>query len=252
MYYDRICPGIFLRRPNRFLAEIEIEGKKEICHVKNTGRCRELLIPGAEVYVQKAAGPNRKTAYDLIAVQKGETLVNMDSQIPNRVVEEWLRKELLLRDISILRREVTFENSRFDLYAEYGRSIFSAAGDSVLPDPSQTKGASEEKSGKKAFLEVKGVTLEENGIARFPDAPTERGVKHLTELCRCAAAGYEAYVIFVIQMKGVRQMEPNWNTHRAFGEALVKAKQEGVHVLSYDCVVTPETITLDREVPVVL
>lgn len=227
MRYERIRRGTFINRPNRFIAEIEIDGKAEVCHVKNTGRCKELLIPGAAVYVQEADRAGRKTKYDLIAVEKGGLLINVDSQIPNGAVEEWLRKGNLLENITALKREAVFGDSRFDLYAEYG-------------------------DGRKAFLEVKGVTLEEDGAARFPDAPTKRGVKHILELCRCVKEGYDAYLIFVIQMKPIRRLEPNWSTHEAFGEALVKAAGSGVHILAYDCAVTPESITVDQEIPVCL
>ncbi len=226
MQYENIYPGIFLDRPNRFIANVQIEGKTEVCHVKNTGRCRELLIPGAEVYVQQADSPSRKTKYDLIAVYKGEILVNMDSQIPNKLVEEWIRMGGFGPGITLARREVKYGNSRFDLYVERGE--------------------------QKIFIEVKGVTLEENGVASFPDAPTERGVKHLNELCECVKDGYEAYVIFVIQMKGVRLMTPNWKTHAAFGEALQKASESGVHILAYDCLVQPDHIVLGQPVPVSL
>lgn len=226
MQYENMYPGIFIDRPNRFIAHIEIDGKREICHVKNTGRCRELLIPGAQVWVQKADSPSRKTKYDLIGVKKGEMLVNMDSQIPNRVVEEWIRGGGFGAGVNLVRREVKFGNSRFDLYVEQENS--------------------------KMFIEVKGVTLEERRIASFPDAPTERGVKHLMELCECVKAGYEAYVIFVIQMKGVCLMTPNWKTHAAFGEVLQLAAESGVHILAYDCVVRPDSIVLDQPVPVLL
>lgn len=227
MKYENIMPGIFIRRLNRFIAEIEIDGKKQACHVKNTGRLKELLVPGAPVYVQKAQTENRKTGFDLITVQKDGKLVNVDSQVPNAVVEEWLRRGMLLEDITFLKREAVFENSRFDLYAEYG-------------------------SGRRAFLEVKGVTLETDGAASFPDAPTGRGIKHLGELCRCLGCGYDAFLIFVIQMKGIRLMRPNWNMHPEFGEMLVTADRAGVHVLAYDCVIQPDSIVLDEAVPVSL
>ena len=225
MEYAHILPGIFQSRPNRFLAEVEINGIKELCHVKNTGRCLELLVPGAGVYVQKSERTDRKTAYDLIAVKKKELLINVDSQVPNGVVEEWLLKEKLLENITLLKREVRFGDSRFDLYAEYGDN-------------------------QKAFLEVKGVTLENDTIARFPDAPTQRGLKHIMELCECRKEGYEAYLIFVIQMKGVSKLQPNWDTHKAFGDALRAADKAGVHILAYDCLVTPDTIVLDKPVEV--
>lgn len=230
MKYENIYPGRFLDRPNRFLANVVIHGQTEVCHVKNTGRCRELLLPGAEVYVQKADSPKRKTKYDLIGVKKGNVLVNMDSQITNGVVEEWIRRGNFKQDVALVRREVKYGNSRFDLYVEY----------------------EEDHIKRRAFLEVKGVTLEDDGIARFPDAPTDRGVRHLTELCQCVKEGYEAYVVFVIQMKGIRFMTPNWKTHAAFGEALQKAVESGVHVLAFDCLVEIDSIVLDQPVPVLL
>lgn len=231
MRYKKILEGTFLKRPNRFIAQIMINGKEETCHVKNTGRCKELLVPGAKVYVEESDNPNRKTKYDLIAVYKGEVLVNMDSQIPNAAVQEWLAEEHLFRHISCLKREVTYGASRFDLYARY-----------------------QDESGqeKMAFLEVKGVTLEQDGVARFPDAPTQRGIKHIEELCRCMEDGYEAYLIFVIQMKGITRFEPNWTTHRQFGEALEKAEKAGVHICAYDCLVEPDSIVLDQSIPVFL
>ena len=226
MKYKKIIEGVFISRPNRFVANVVINGKEEVCHVKNTGRCKELLIPGARVYLEESDNPNRKTRYDLIAVYKGDILVNMDSQIPNAAVQEWIEEGHFFADISYVKREVTFGNSRFDLYAEYGD--------------------------RKAFIEVKGVTLEQNGIARFPDAPTQRGVKHVEELCECRARGYEADIIFVIQMKGIQRFEPNWDTHRQFGEALHKAVDAGVHILAFDCLVEPDSIVLDQPVPVYL
>lgn len=224
MRYRNIVRAIFLARPNRFIANVEIQGKQEVCHVKNTGRCRELLLPGTEVYLQRAENPDRKTKYDLIAVKKGERLVNMDSQIPNYAVKEWLEKGGLFQKITQLRMETRYGNSRFDLYLE--------------------------ADGKKIFMEVKGVTLEEDGTARFPDAPTERGVKHIHELMECRKDGYEAYLFFVIQMKGIRCFEPNDRTHPAFGEALRQAAAEGVHILAYDCRVTEDLIEIDQRIQV--
>ena len=178
MKYERIEAGKFLERPNRFIAHVEIAGQKEIVHVKNTGRCAELLIPGATVYVQKTDNPERKTQWDLIGVKKGKRMINMDSQIPNKVVEEWIRKGNLFPNATLIKPETTYKKSRFDLYVEEGN--------------------------RKIFIEVKGVTLENDGVVKFPDAPTERGIKHLTELCEAVKDGYEAYVFFVIQMKGVK------------------------------------------------
>lgn len=226
MKYENIREGIFLKRPNRFIAHVEIDKKVEICHVKNTGRCRELLVPGTAVFLEKSSSPNRKTQYDLIAVQKGERLINMDSQIPNKVVEEWLLEGNLFGKEAVVKREVTYGNSRFDLYIE--------------------------SQGRKCFMEVKGVTLEENGVARFPDAPTERGVKHVRELCRCIEEGYEAYIMFVIQMEDVKYFEPNEATHPAFGEALREAKKAGVHILAYACEVRKDLINLSKPVRVYL
>ena len=224
MRYEKMEPAVFLERPNRFVAYVERAGRREICHVKNTGRCRELLVPGAELYVQRSDNPARKTALDLIAVKKGSQWVNMDSQAPNKAAAEWLRQGGLgCREITIL-QEYKYGDSRFDFFLE--------------------------ADGRKAFMEVKGVTLEEDGIARFPDAPTERGVKHIRELIRCLDAGYEAYVFFVIQMKGVRAFEPNDRTHPAFGEALREAAKKGVQILAYDCVVRPDEMSIDQRIEV--
>ena len=225
MKYERIETGKFIERPNRFIAYVEIAGQKEIVHVKNTGRCAELLTPGATVYVQKVDNPERKTQWDLIGVKKGKRMINMDSQIPNKVVEEWIRKGNLFPDATLIKTETTYKQSRFDLYVEEGN--------------------------RKIFIEVKGVTLENNGVVKFPDAPTERGIKHLNELCEAVEEGYEAYVFFVIQMKGVKYFTPNMKTHAAFGEALRNAKEQGVHILAYDCRVTKDSIEIEKEVPVV-
>ena len=224
MTYDRICEGVFCARPNRFIAIVEIEGVPTECHVKNTGRCRELLVNGTKVYLQKSDNPSRKTQYDLIAVKKGERLINMDSQAPNLAVKEFLPK--LFGDTALIRAETVFGSSRFDFYVE--------------------------TADRKIFVEVKGVTLEEEGIARFPDAPTERGIKHLQELCACVKQGYEAYVLFVIQMKSVRYFTPNDVTHPAFGEALREAQRQGVKILARDCVVTASSMRIADEVEVCL
>lgn len=226
MRYERIEKAVFLERPNRFIAYVELEGKKETVHVKNTGRCAELLIPGAAVYIQRSANPDRKTKWDLIAVEKGTRMINMDSQIPNRVAEEWIREGNLVEGVTLIRPETTFGSSRFDLYVEAGE--------------------------RRIFIEVKGVTLEEDGVCRFPDAPSERAVKHLEELERAVKEGYEAYVFFVIQMKGVRYFTPNTNTHPAFAKALRKAAKNGVRVLAYDCVVTADSIRIESPVQTVL
>ena len=224
MHYENMEPAVFLERPNRFVAYVEQAGKREICHVKNTGRCRELLIPGAELYVQRSDNPARKTALDLISVKKGEQWVNIDSQAPNKAVAEWLENGGLGEKEIQIRPEYRYENSRFDFYLE--------------------------SAGRKAFMEVKGVTLEEEGVARFPDAPTERGIKHLQELIYCVKNGYDAYIFFVIQLKGIYMFEPNDRTHPAFGETLRKAAAEGVQILAYDCVVTPDEMKIDRRIEV--
>ena len=222
MKYEQIREGRFQSRPNRFVAYAELDGERVVCHVKNTGRCRELLTPNATVYLARSNNPNRKTEWDLIGVKKGDRLINMDSQAPNRVVAESMPR--LFPDATLVRAETFFEDSRFDFYME-------------SPD-------------RRAFLEVKGVTLEDNGVVRFPDAPTERGVKHLRELMRCVEKGYEAYVLFVIQMEGVKYFTPNDETHPAFGEALRQAAKQGVHILAYDCSVTEDELWLGKRVEV--
>ena len=222
MTYETIIPGKFLARPNRFIAHVETAAGLQVCHVKNTGRCRELLVPGATVYVEESRNPARKTKYDLIAVEKGDLLINMDSQAPNKVAAEYLPR--LLPGLTLLRSETTFGSSRFDFYAEAG--------------------------GERWFIEVKGVTLEEQGAALFPDAPTERGVKHLQELCRCVDQGYRACVLFVVQMKGVRYVAPNQATHPEFAQALRAAAARGVRVEAVDCLVTPDTLAPDQPVEV--
>lgn len=224
MRYGAVCSARFLERPNRFVAYVEIEGRRQICHVKNTGRCRELLLPGAEVYIEAADRPNRKTPYDLIAVRKGDRLINMDAQAPNRIFAEWAREHW--PGIEQLRAESVYGSSRFDFRLETRTGT--------------------------TFVEVKGVTLEENGYARFPDAPTERGVKHIRELQRAAAEGYGAVLFFVVQMEGIHSVAPNDQTHPAFGKALREAAANGVKVLAYDCRVQPDWVELKDRVPVEL
>lgn len=229
MKYREIVTGIFRERPNRFIAYVDINGKRETVHVKNTGRCKELLIPEAKVFLEVSDNPNRKTKYDLIAVEKkreglSPLLVNMDSQAPNAAVEEWLQKGNLFSENAVIRREVTFGASRFDFYIEDGE--------------------------RRIFLEVKGVTLENGGHVSFPDAPTMRGVKHIEELIGCMQNGYEAYILFVIQMKGILDFSPNDNNHPEFGTALRKAEQAGVHILAMDCVITEDSMVLDEPVKV--
>ena len=226
MRYERIERAVFLERPNRFIAYVELNGQKETVHVKNTGRCAELLVPGASVYVQRSANPDRKTKWDLIAVEKGSRMINMDSQIPNRVVQEWIEGGALFENVTQIRPETTWGNSRFDLYVETGK--------------------------RKIFIEVKGVTLERDGVCLFPDAPSDRAVKHLEELARAVKEGYEAYVFFVIQMRDVKYFTPNRETHPAFADALQKAAAAGVRVLAYDCEVSPDSIVVRDPVDVVL
>ena len=223
MKYAKIREGIFISRPNRFIAIVNIDGKEETCHVKNTGRCKELLIKGSKVFLEDCShNPNRKTKYDLITVYKGDCLVNMDSQAPNKVVQEWL--PTLFPDITLIRPETKYKNSRFDFYVETEK--------------------------EKIFMEVKGVTLEVGGEARFPAAPTERGVKHIQELVACRIDGYEAYIIFVVQMKGVTHFVPNVATHPEFAEALREAKKQGVNILCYDCKVESDELVLDQKIEV--
>lgn len=229
MKYGKVVKGIFKSRPNRFIAIVETEGREETVHVKNTGRCRELLVSGCTVYLEAAASPARKTKYDLIAVEKvtdrGTILINMDSQVVNAATEEWLLSGNLFGYGAPVKREVPYGKSRFDFCID-------------APD--------------RVFLEVKGVTLENDGIASFPDAPTERGVKHIEELTAYAKSGGRAYILFALQMKGVYKMIPNDVTDPKFANALRRAAQAGVKVLCYDCKVTPGTIEIDSEIPVEL
>ena len=225
MRYAHMVPGIFRARPNRFIASVEIQGREETVHVKNTGRCRELLVPGALVWCRRDENPKRKTGYDLIAVEKAGRLINMDSQAPNQAAREWLLGGGL-GPVADLKPETVYGDSRFD---------FSFTLD-----------------GRTCFLEVKGVTLENGGICAFPDAPTERGRKHLLGLARAAREGYGAYVLFVIQMADVISLRPNDRTDPAFGGALREAAAAGVQVLAMDCAVTPQTMALRSPVPVVL
>ena len=224
MQYTNIMAGKFLSRPNRFIAHVEIAGREEIVHVKNTGRCKELILPGATVYVQHFPESKRKTKYDLIAVEKQNLLINMDSQAPNKVVQEWLMEQEPFGKITYLKPECKHGDSRFDFYLE--------------------------TEAKKMFIEVKGVTLEEKGVVMFPDAPTERGVKHVQELCHCLEQGYEAAIVFVVQMSGMRYFTPNRRTHAAFAEALERAEACGVRMLALSCEVTPESLAINGEIPI--
>ena len=224
MQYENVVQGRFLSRPNRFIAVVDIGGTETVCHVKNTGRCRELLVPGAAVWLAPGVTPGRKTPYDLIAVDKGGKLINMDAQAPNRVFGEFARRfDPLVQEV---RPEYRFGASRLDFCL-------------TRPDGLH-------------LVEVKGVTLEENGNALFPDAPTERGVKHIRELQRAAETGLDAVLFFVVQIRDIHSVAPNDATHPAFGEALREAAAHGVRVLAYDCDVTPDSLKIRREVPVIL
>ena len=224
MKYDNILPAKFISRPNRFIAEIEVEGKCEISHVKNTGRCKELLTPGARVYVQRSDNLSRKTKYDLISVYKGRELINMDSQAPNKVFGEWVSEGGFINNLSLIKPECKYKNSRFDFYIEADQ--------------------------RKIFVEIKGVTLEENGVVMFPDAPTERGVKHIRELCECIEDGYEAYIFFIIQMKNCSYFTPNRITHPELADALIEAKKKGVNINALNCIVKPDELRVERFVEI--
>ena len=224
MKYLNMEQARFKERPNRFIAYVETKNGREICHVKNTGRCKELLPEDAVVYVQRNDNPARKTKLDLITVEKNQYLINMDSQAPNQAVREWLEAGNLFSKYAKIYPEKTYGESRFDFYIEDGE--------------------------RKAFMEVKGVTLEMDGICRFPDAPTERGVKHIKELQKCLEEGYEAYILFVIQMSPVKYLEPNDATHKAFGDALREAAKAGVQVMARDCLVTIDSMEIMNEVEV--
>ncbi len=216
MNYKNIKKAIFINRPNRFIANIEVDGELRVCHVKNTGRCRELLIPGAEIFVQEFENSSRKTNYDLISVYKGKRLINMDSQAPNKIFHEWVREGRLFKNPEVIKPEFKYNNSRFDFYVE--------------------------AQGRKILIEVKGVTLEEEGVVMFPDAPTERRLKHINELSEALDEGYEAYAVFIIQMKNVLYFTPNYKTHKEFGNALKAAREKGVSILALDCSVTENSI----------
>jgi sugar fermentation stimulation protein A len=226
MYYKNIVKGRFITRLNRFIARVEIDGAEELCHVKNTGRCRELLIENAEIFLQFDDKAGRKTRFSLISVVKGKKLINIDSQAPNKIFHEWLTKGDLFKNIVAIKPEYTYKNSRFDFYVK--------------------------TSEKDIFIEIKGATLEENSVVLFPDAPTERGLKHIYELCDARLNGYETYIIFIIQMRGVLYLSPNYRTHRAFGEALNYAESKGVNILAYDCNVTENTIELNEKINIIL
>ena len=229
MKYNNIQQAVFLQRSNRFIADCELDGKIINAHVRNTGRCRELLIPGCKVYLEEDLRASRKTQYTLIAVEKSGTMINLDSLAPNKAFREAIMNGHIQlpgfdEPCTLLKAESRFGDSRFDFYME--------------------------SDIQKAYIEVKGVTLEEDGIAMFPDAPTERGIKHIYELCRASKDGYLAYLVFVIQMKKIHYLTPNWETHSAFGEALAMAKKSGVTILAYDCYVTPNEMYLDKPIEV--
>ncbi len=226
MKYGQIIQGEFIFRHNRFSAEVLIDGNREFVHVKNTGRCRELLLPGTPVLLDKSPNPNRKTAYDLVAVYKGDTLINIDSQAPNKAFGEFLKSGRFLPALKMIKAEASYGNSRLDFYFENARD--------------------------RIFAEVKGVTLENNRVAMFPDAPTERGVRHVEELIKAKEEGYEAYIVFIIQMSGIRYFTPNDETHPAFGNALRMAESKGVHVIALDCSVAESSMEIRERVEVVL
>lgn len=231
MKYNNIIKAEFIERPNRFIAYCKVCDNIEKVHVKNTGRCRELLTPNCTVYLEESDNPNRKTKYSLIAVQKGDRLINMDSQVPNKVVYEALvNKSIILpnlkEEIKLIKAEKTYGNSRFDIYLE--------------------------TENKKVFIEIKGATLEEENVVMFPDAKTERGVKHINELIKASEEGYKCYVIFVVQMEDVLYFTPNKKMHLELADALKIAKTKGVDVLAYDCIVNPDSIIIKDDVKVIL
>ena len=223
MKYKNIFQGKFISRPNRFIANVEIDGVVHVCHVKNTGRCKELLTENAVVYLEKSDNPNRKTQFDLVCVVKNHRLINMDSYAPNIAVGEYLRK---LYPNGMVKSECKYGKSRLDFYVEDGD--------------------------RKIFIEVKGVTLEDENIARFPDAPTERGIKHLLELAQAVTEGYEAMAFFVVQMNNIVHFTPNDITHQAFGDTLRKVSKEGVKIFAFECNITTDSMEITKEVPVVL
>ena len=226
MRYNKIKEGIFLSRPNRFIAMVLVEGKEEVCHVKNTGRCKELLHQGVRVILEESDNPSRKTRYDLIAVYKGKELINIDSMAPNKVFHEWLKDSNFFEDIKFIKPESKYGNSRFDFYVK--------------------------TESREMFIEVKGVTLENDGVVLFPDAPTERGVKHIKELIDARKNGYEAYLFFIIQMKNCKYFIPNRETHREFAEALELAEKSGVKVFALNCEVGEDNMKISDFVEVMI
>jgi len=226
MKYRNIREGVFIARPNRFIAHVDIGGVTEVCHVKNTGRCRELLIPGVRVILEESDNPSRKTRYDLIAVYKGEELINIDSQAPNKTFGEWASESGFFGENAVVKPESKYKNSRFDFFIRSGE--------------------------RQIYAEVKGVTLEKDGVVLFPDAPTDRGVKHVHELADAAKNGYEAYIFFVVQMKNCLYFTPNRETHPEFADALAEAKENGVIIQALNCTVTPDSMEICNFVKVVV
>ncbi len=224
MKYENIKKGIFKERINRFIAHVYVDGILEVCHVKNTGRCKEILVEGCEVYLQEFNSDKRKTKFDLISVYKGNRLINIDSQVPNKMFYEWVNKGNLFEDLKKIKPEVFYNKSRFDFYVEH--------------------------LNKKAFIEVKGVTLEKDGIVLFPDAPTSRGIKHLNELILSKNEGYDAYIVFIIQMENINYFTPNYETHKEFGETLKKCKESGVNIIALDSIVKPDEIYINSNVEI--
>ena len=226
MKYSHIKRGIFISRPNRFIANVEVDGTVKVCHVKNTGRCRELLIPGVTVILEHSDNPTRRTEYDLIAVYKDDTLINIDSQAPNKVFGEWISQSGFFKSSTLIKPEYKYGSSRFDFYIE--------------------------ADGKKIFAEIKGVTLEKDGVLLFPDAPTERGVKHVTELVEAKKNGYDTYIFFIIQMKKCKYFTTNRETHPEFADALTEAQKRGVGIFALTCNVTDDSLEIDDFVDVSL
>lgn len=228
MKYNNIYEGVFINRPNRFVANVLINGNMEMVHVKNTGRCKEILVQGTKVYLEKSNNPHRKTKYSIVSAYKGNKLINIDSQVPNDVVFESINsgKIDMFKDIVSLKREVSYGNSRFDLFFE--------------------------RENKKGFIEIKGVTLEVDSLSLFPDAPTERGKKHVDEMVKAVQEGYEGYIFFLIQMDDINFFTPNINMDKNFSESLLTAKKSGVKILAYNSIVTKDEIVLDKQVKVLI
>ncbi|MEN8906755.1 MAG: DNA/RNA nuclease SfsA [Clostridiales bacterium] len=226
MKYNNITSGIFVERTNRFIARVKIDEDIEIVHVRNTGRCKEILIEGTRVYLEKSNNPDRKTKYSIICAYKNDLLINIDSQVPNQVVYEAIKGNLIknFNNLKYIKREVTFKNSRFDIY--YETDI------------------------EKGFIEVKGVTLEENGISKFPDAPTKRGVKHLNEMIEATKEGYKGHIFFLIQMKSIKKFTPNYKTDKEFSNTLYKASKNGVDIIAYNTIVEKDRLSIKDKVEV--